>query len=113
VSFRLIESKAALTYPEEIRAEAIRISGYYSLIHPLGVFLMLVAIVSTATLCEFLENYLPGVVTAALCLAGGILMTQIINPFFIGQRVLMTKRDEILRIIQGGFNGRDKDRKVP
>ena len=113
MNFRLIESEAALTYPEEIRAEAVKLSKTYSLVHPLSFFLMGATILTMATICVLLRDYVNNFMQSFLCFMGAFLVVRFVIPIFVGRRILLSRKDEILRVIQGGFNGPDKSLKVP
>lgn len=111
---KLIESKAAQAYPEELRAQAVKLAMIHAWFDPLAYIWLLGSIVVPAVAMHWLRG--AGLHTDAFDAfkAVPLILTAIlIVPIFIGRRALVSRKGEILRVLQGGYNGPDKGREIP
>lgn len=109
MNLRLENSEAAHTYSEEIREKAVSYASDYVFFSVmtyvlLGLGLGVVIFINLAT-----NDFLPNGFQTFLVLFLTCLIWQLIKNF-MGRRILISRRDEILRLINGGFNGPDSCR---
>lgn len=108
MNLKLEKSEEAKTYPEAIREKAIVLAeagAWFSLRTYLWLFL------GFAMLCGFhvaVSAYLLENLRSFLFIFGLMALVAIIPKLRV-RRLLMTRREEILRAIRGGFNGPDND----
>lgn len=109
MNLNLKNSDEAQTYPEDIRDKAVGLAencAWFSLRTYLWLFL---GFVMLCILHVMLLAYLHKALSSFLFIFG-LMSLGVFVPRLMVRRLLVTHRDEILRIIHGGFNGPDKDR---
>ena len=110
---KLIESKAAQAYPEELRAQAAKLAMTYAWFDPLAYLWLFGSILVPLMFPWMLASDLRASVFDAFKFVPVLLTSMLIIPIFIGRRALVIRKDKILRVLQGGYNGSDKGREIP
>jgi hypothetical protein len=110
---KLIESKAAQAYPEELRAQAVKLATTYAWFDPLAYLWLFGSILVPIAIPWMLGPDLRAGVFDAVKFVPVFLTCTLIIPIFVGRRALVIRKDKILRVLQGGYNGPDKGREIP
>ncbi len=104
----LAKSDAILSYPAEMRSKAMPHALAYVWFSPLTYFWLILGIVAIVLIHLLLVRVLPDGVMTGL----DIFLTMLLMGFIsqvMARRMLVIRREEILRLINGGFNGPDKN----
>ena len=109
MKLKLAQSSEARSYPDEIRDRAIGLAQSFAWFSARTYFWILLGLLALIALFVAASGILPEVL-CSIFFGFGLMSLAVFVPYLMARRLLITRRDEILRIIRGGFNGADKDR---
>ena len=102
------ESEAARTYPEENRTRAVACASGYVLFSPITYTWLLLGMAVVILIHVAAADFIPDGPRTGLDFCLTFLCWALIRNHMC-RRMLVTRRAEIMRLIQGGYNGPDKN----
>ena len=107
MKLRLVECDAALSYSQDIRCQAASLASNYAWFSPLTYLWFVVGMLFVVLIHPAASVFVPHGVLPGLDFFL-IFLQIVLIPSFVGRRMLVTRREEIIRLINGGYNGPDK-----
>ncbi len=101
-------TQEALTYHEEIRDQAIGLAESLTWFSARTYLWFLIGILALIAFHVAIAGILPTNLQF-VPFAFGLMSLAVFVPILMTRRLLIVRREDILRIIRGGFNGPDKD----